>query len=141
MALWKNPQDNSVHDDMDGTALSLPIWPQGMVQITQAEADVLLAPPPPTLAQVFAQAEVAVQTMLDDFAKTWQYESILSAASYAYSTVPKFKAEALALVAWRDAVWSTCYVEMAAIQGGTQAMPSSVQVFVSSLPSSPVRPD
>jgi hypothetical protein len=45
MPLWKNPQDNSVHDDDDGQALSLPIWPQGMVQITQSEADVILHPP------------------------------------------------------------------------------------------------
>ena len=135
MALWKDT-NNKVHDDMDGTALHL--LPAGCVPITQAEADALLAPPPPTLAQVFSQAEVAVQTMLDDFAKTWQYESILSAASYAYSTIPKFKAEALALVAWRDAVWSACYVEMAAIQGGSP-MPTT-QAFLSALPQPPVRP-
>ena len=140
MSLWKDA-NNEIHDDADGAALDLPLWPKGMKQITQEEADDLLTPPPLTPAQSFAQAEVAVQTMLDDFAKTWQYESILSAVSYAYSAIPKFKAEALALVAWRDAVWSACYTKMAAIEGGTQAMPSSIQVFLSSLPSSPVRPD
>ena len=45
MSLWKD-SNNEIHDDSDGAALSLPIWPQGMVQITQAEADALLAPPP-----------------------------------------------------------------------------------------------
>lgn len=42
--LWRNTQDNSVHDDMDGKALLLPTWPKNMVQITQSEADALLAP-------------------------------------------------------------------------------------------------
>lgn len=50
MALWKD-SNNVVHDDDEGRALSLPIWPQGLVQITQAEADALLAPPPLTVAQ------------------------------------------------------------------------------------------
>lgn len=56
MALWKD-SSNQVHDDMDGEALSLPIWPQGMVQITQAEADALLAA---TDAELLAQAQASV---------------------------------------------------------------------------------
>jgi len=37
MALHKAP-DGSLHDDMDGTALSLPIWPKDAVPITDEEA-------------------------------------------------------------------------------------------------------
>ena len=36
---------------MDGQALFLPAWPQGAVQITQAEADILLAPTPAQLLE------------------------------------------------------------------------------------------
>jgi hypothetical protein len=51
MALWHNSIDNSIHDDMNGEALLIPAWPQGMTQITQAQADALLAPPPLTSVQ------------------------------------------------------------------------------------------
>lgn len=37
------------------------------------------------------------------------YDSIMSACSYATSTVPKFAAEGQAFVAWRDAMWSEVY--------------------------------
>lgn len=36
MTLWHNPADGTLHDDMDGAALSLPSWPQGM---TKASAE------------------------------------------------------------------------------------------------------
>lgn len=57
--LWKD-SNNGIHDDMDGEALLLPIWPQGMVQITQAEAEALLAPPPLTLAQQISALEATI---------------------------------------------------------------------------------
>jgi hypothetical protein len=96
--------------------------------------------PVPTLAQVVFAFESAVQAHLDTFAATWRYESILSAASYANSTVPSFKAEALALMAWRDQVWAQCYTELAAVQAGTQPMPASPSAFIATLPASPTRP-
>lgn len=39
MTFWKNPEDNSIHDDMGGLALSLPSWPSGLVMITDEEAE------------------------------------------------------------------------------------------------------
>lgn len=41
---WKD-SNNQICDDMDGQALSLPSWPQGMTQITPLEADAILHPP------------------------------------------------------------------------------------------------
>ena len=45
MALWKDAS-GGIHDDADGSALDLPSWPQGLTQITQAQADALNAPTP-----------------------------------------------------------------------------------------------
>jgi len=45
MTLWFNTADNSIHDDMNGEALSLTSWPKGMSPITQAEANAILNPP------------------------------------------------------------------------------------------------
>jgi len=81
-----------------------------------------------------------VQAALDAQAVAWNYESILSAASYANSTVPQFQHEAAALIAWRDQVWQACYTAEAAIQAGTQPMPASPAAFVATLPAAPARP-
>lgn len=41
------------------------------------------------------------------------YDNIVSCASYANSLNVKFKTEALAAIAWRDAVWSAAYTLLA----------------------------
>jgi hypothetical protein len=38
MGLWKN-SENAIWDDMDGAAIGLPSWPEGLIPITQQEAD------------------------------------------------------------------------------------------------------
>jgi hypothetical protein len=38
MGLWKN-SENAIWDDMDGEALGLPSWPEGLIAITQEDAD------------------------------------------------------------------------------------------------------
>ena len=95
------------------------------------------APPAPTEAEVVASYQAAVQNELDAYAVSMKYESILSMASYANSTNDQFKAEALAALAWRDNVWSSCYATLAAVQAGTQPMPVLVEAFVATLPAHP----
>jgi hypothetical protein len=88
----------------------------------------------PTFAQQVSAYEAAVQKVLDDYAALMRYESILSMASYVNSTNSQFKSEATAAIAWRDTVWASCYATLAAVQAGTQAMPSSITVFLATLP-------
>ena len=66
----------------------------------------------------------AVQAHLDGFARTRNYDGILSAATYATSTVPKFQAEGQYAVEARDATWAKCYEILAAVEGGTRPMPT-----------------
>lgn len=98
----------------------------------------------PTPAAQLAAAktvyENAAQALLDATAQSWSYDSIISAASYANSGVPQFKAEALALIGWRDAVWQAAYALEAAVVKGTQALPASTTAFLALLPSAPARP-
>jgi len=49
MTVWYNPADGSLHDDMDGAALSLPSWPLGMKEATAEQIN-----PPLTLEQAQA---------------------------------------------------------------------------------------
>lgn len=85
---------------------------------------VLADPPPPTPEQIITQYTEAVQQHLDTFTRTRNYDGILSAATYATSQVPKFKAEGQYAVEARDATWAKCYEILAAVEAGSRPMPT-----------------
>lgn len=94
----------------------------------------------PTSVQIIANYESAAQVQLDSVAQSWGYDSVVSAASYVGSSNPQYKADALALIAWRDTVWQATYAIEAAVTAGTQVMPSTHTAFVALLPAPPSRP-
>lgn len=67
----------------------------------------------------------AVQQRLDAFARTRNYDGILSLASYATSTVPKFAAEGQYGVQARDDTWASLYVYESQVAAGTLPPPTS----------------
>lgn len=67
----------------------------------------------------------ATQQRLDSFAQTRGYDGILSACTYAASSVPKFAAEGVYAVGARDATWAALYGVMADVQAGNTPMPAS----------------
>jgi|GEM_PF-1462008 len=71
----------------------------------------------------------AVQTHLDAFAQTRNYDSIMSAATYATSTVPKFRAEGQYAVEARDATWAKGYEILDEVLSGQRPMPSIEEVI------------
>jgi len=94
--------------------------------------------PEPDLAQIAArtQAEIvaATQLRLDTFAQTRNYDGILSACTYATSSVPKFAAEGQYCVDARDATWATLYTIMGEVLAQTRPMPESFADIVADLP-------
>ena len=80
-----------------------------------------IAPP----VDIQALVVTATQQRLDDFAKTRNYDGILSACTYAGSLIPQFKSDGLYCCTMRDATWAALYTFMAEVQAGTQAMPNS----------------
>ena len=85
---------------------------------------ILKDPPPPTTEQIIAQYTAGVQQHLDTFARTRNYDGILSAATYATSQVPKFKVEGQYAVEARDATWAKCYEVLAAVESRSRPMPT-----------------
>jgi len=85
---------------------------------------ILQDPPPPTAEQIIARYTAGVQKHLDDFARTRNYDDILSACTYATSIAPKFKAEGQYCVEARDATWAKCYEVLAAVEAGSRPMPT-----------------
>lgn len=64
------------------------------------------------------------QNRLDAFARTRNYDGILSAATYATSTVPKFQAEGQYAVEARDSTWAKLYEILAEVEAGTRPAPT-----------------
>ena len=105
---------------------------QSAGRVIAADAEgrpVLQDQPPPTSEQIIASFVSAVQRRLDDFAKTRGYDGILSAATYATSTVPKFAGEGQYAVEARDATWAACYQMLDEVQSGHRPMLSIEEVM------------
>ena len=75
-----------------------------------------------------------VQERLDNFAKTRNYDNILSACTYATSTVPKFKTEGQYCVDVRDATWSKLYEILEEVKSGKRSTPKSYSDIETELP-------
>lgn len=113
---------------MAGQAAGLRIAPNEDGQPTLADQL------PPTAEQLQAAFVAAIQQRLDEFARTRNYDGILSACTYATSTVPKFAAEGQAAVNLRDATWSTAHAILGEVQAGARPVPSSFAEIEAELP-------
>ena len=111
---------------MDGQSIRFVdgAWVYQALPVPQPE----LPPEPPTPEQLQREFTAAIQQRLDAFAQTRNYDGILSACTYATSTVAKFKAEGQYCVDARDATWSTCYAILGAVQAGTRPMPTLAEI-------------
>ena len=85
-------------------------------------------------AETIANYNFAAQVNLDQVAQSWGYNSFDTPASYANSTNAQFKADAEALIKWRDIYWLQAYT----IEAGT--LPTSAEIFVNMLPVAPIKP-
>lgn len=86
-----------------------------------------LVPPavvPKTPSEIQDEIVIETQVRLDQFARLKNYDGILSACTYATSSIPKFAAEGQHAVDVRDATWVALYSFMAQVIAGTAAMPT-----------------
>jgi len=84
--------------------------------------------------QVRARFTADIQQRLDDFASSRNYDGILSACTYATSTVPRFQAEGQFAVALRDQTWAAAYEILGQVQAGTRPMPAGITDIEADLP-------
>ena len=75
----------------------------------------------------------SVNQHLDSVAKSKDYDSIISACTYASSSISLYRAEGEKCVAWRDAVWVKVYDVLSEVQSGSRPIPSAEQL-ISELP-------
>lgn len=81
--------------------------------------------PAPTVSDY----EDAIQTHVDNAARSKLFRDGVTLASYVSSSIPQWAAEAQAFVAWRDAVWAYAYQELARVMGGERAQPTVAEII------------
>lgn len=87
-------------------------------------------PPAPTLADVAAALTVDVQAWLDATAQGNGYDSIASCISYRGSAVTQWNDDAVAALAWRDAVWQAAFQwQQDALANPPSTFPTSQEVI------------
>lgn len=89
------------------------------------------APPLPT--PTLEDYKAAIVAVLDAKAQERRYDNAVSIATYTDSTNPTWIAEALAFVAWRDAVWVYAYTELDKVMNGQRLQPTIAEL-VAELP-------
>lgn len=92
--------------------------------------------PSPEEVQKRLYEEIVNQTQkrLDDFAKTKDYDNILSACSYATSMNEKYGVEGRYCLLIREQTWDKLYQILGEVQGGTRSMPAGYMEIESELP-------
>lgn len=86
------------------------------------------------LVSLQASIVSATQQSLDEFAQTRNYDGILSACTYATSSVEKFQIEGQRCVDLRDQTWPALYAVLAEVEAGTRPVPDSFADIASDLP-------
>lgn len=86
-------------------------------------------------AAMLAAFENAIQTHVDTTAGERGYKDGFALAGYAVDAEPneQWRAEACAFVAWRSAVWTYVYAEMAKAMAGERDVPE-IETFIGELP-------
>jgi hypothetical protein len=79
--------------------------------------------PQQTLVVIQRLVRETVQKRLDAFANTRQYDSIVSACSYATSTNSAFASEGQRAVVLRDQSWASLYTYLEKVTAGMVALP------------------
>lgn len=109
--------------------------PGVLAEMTQQEWETARTDEMSIRAQRLMQSIVdATQKRLDDFARTRNYDGILSACTYATSTVPKFATEGQYCVEARDATWAKLYEMLAEVEAGTRPVPTGFADIEPELP-------
>lgn len=88
----------------------------------------------PKFEAVVASAISGVQRWLDSTAQQNGYDGAVSCASYANSGVARYKADAAAMIAWRDAVWVAANAWRNSLGGQMPSPVPTMEQIIAQLP-------
>lgn len=96
------------------------LWPQDEASIQPL--------PPPTVADIVARFLPQLQAWIDGIAKQNGYDTALSCVSYVGSSVTQWDADAKAMLAYRDALWTWAYGQQVTLASMTPAALAALTV-------------
>lgn len=86
--------------------------------------------PEKTPEQLKKEYEDAIQLFMDNSARSYGYDNLLTAITYAEEpAVPKFQNEGKAFRAWRSLVWAYANEQLALVMSGKREMPTIEQII------------
>ena len=88
----------------------------------------------PTFEEILAAVTPGVQAWMDATAQQKGYDSVVSCATYATSSVPEFAADAAAIIAWRDQVWLAAYAWRDGLNGQLPEVIPTLDEVIAQLP-------
>lgn len=121
----QNPSDEIKSEYLE-TEREIVVAPNGALMFADEIAGMDFTPEPPTIEEIKQGLITLVQQHLDAKCQSMGYDNGFACASYATSSVPKFKAEAEAFVLWRDRVWSYCYEQLDLFEAGQREIPTDI---------------
>lgn len=121
--IYPDPELYAYTEDLDGS-----------LTIAERTSEDIAARQAAKVEQIKQAIVQATQQRLDSFAQTRGYDGILSACTYAPSSVPKFAAEGTYAVGARDATWAALYGVMQEVETGVLPMPTGFADVESLLP-------
>jgi hypothetical protein len=119
--------NNFIHDDMNGEALHR--LPAGCIPITDEEAAMLKAPPPPTSEQLLKAIEQAIEKHMDEVAQADGWDNRWSCMARAGYVKP-WQAKAIKYAQWVDECWIDSFQAQADIEAGLRAIPTPEQAVL-----------
>jgi len=142
--------DDEIHGAIPSDAVSISpethanmlekMYTGGSVSVTSESTIQLHDPIALDVTQLTKLCSDAIQSKIEEVARSWGYDSIISASTYLSSSVDKFKSEAGLLIAWRDAVW----LWAATLKPEQNILPSqaatAIALVLTGLPAAPARP-
>lgn len=112
----------------DGNGLVISTW--NVPGVTQPTHSAVMALDTPSLETLFNfytfidTGEPLLVCFIDSVAQQKQFDNAISCSSYANSTNLTWKAQALAFIAWRDAVYNYVIAQESLMQNGTRTIPT-----------------
>lgn len=79
-------------------------------------------------SEIQNRAIIKVQDYMTQQAQISGYDDLVSACSYTGAPNP-FQVESQSFVTWRGNCWQTCHTILAAVQAGTQPIPTAAQLI------------
>ena len=110
----------------------------GKIYVGGQFVDVQIEPYIPTAKEIRKSYSDKLGSVMDAKAQEYGYDGILTAVTYADSTIDKFAQEGKAFKEWRDSVYATGYAYLAEVESGTKTIPATDADFIKLIPVFPL---